>query len=425
MTTIILRMSALLLMLVTGGMVIAMGVGTTQPGYTIAAHVYDTDQDTRLLMLIDTHTRLTHPVMMPFIARRDVFFSPDGERVLIPHGVGDQTQMAVFDVQNGGLIYESPPEYIDCNPDLYDFRWSSDNEKITFRCRSYELPEAHLINLSTGETKQISPEPVYAVWWSPDSQLILLQTNYRLDIYDVTVGETTQLAEERTAIGASSWSPDGTQIVYIFNDSLRLVDFASGNQRIIHGGRLLSHWPIWSPDGRKIALVDYELRRPITIDMTTGERFIIDGGDLKIDSVVELTWSPMGDRFLIYDNWSLVLYDTVGEYIRLLSSDRIADYDFSSDGRFIAFATDASMLFAYDSQQDTIFNQWEVGSVQTLQWMPGADVQAVTYIQRNFENSAQAPLQLYWLDINSDAPQRLLDPHYSVINYTFWSRNND
>jgi len=414
---------------VTGGVVMAVGIGTTQPCHTIAAHVYDIEQETRLLMLIDTHTRLTHPVPMSHMPRRNVIFSPDGQRVLIPHGVGAETQLAVFSVQEGGLIYENPSQYVDCNPNLGLFNWSPNDEYVVFQCQSTALAGLHILDLARGETRQISPDDTSYVSWSPDSNAVLLKYENALVVYDVQSGEAQTLVEERTRIGLANWSPDGTQIAYIFNDSLRIVDIASGDQRIIPGGRMLTFKPQWSPDGRWIALVEQDLLRAMTVDLATDDIYLLDGGDLKINGVIELTWSPMGDTLaIIYADDApqrLALSDRIGEQMWALSNGLVDNYAFSSDGHFLGYLESDSILSVYDLEHHEVVNRWHEVDLQSLRWVPATTDRYLTYIYRNFEDSTQSPLQLYWLDINSDAPQRLLDPRYSVINYTFWSRNND
>jgi dipeptidyl aminopeptidase/acylaminoacyl peptidase len=429
MTTIILRISLWLAVLTISGVIVALGIGTTTPGYTIAAHVYDTERETRLLMLIDTHTQLTQAVPMPHMGRRDVFFSPDGRRMLIPYGVGAQTRLAVFSVREGGLIYESPPDYIDCNPYLSDFSWSSDNDKLLFTCQDTDQRGIHLFDIPPQRTWQISTDEQTNALWSPDSETLMLHSTNAIQTYTLATDTTHDLVSEQTRISAAQWSPDGTQIAYLFNDSLRLVDAQGGEPQIIYSGRFLIPIPSpqWSPDGRWMVIVERNLGQALSVNMDTGEHYVLDGDNLKVDGINRIAWTPSSEHLaIIYtdeDTSALALSNPTGEQVTTISVGYVSTYATAPDSHLLGFAQEDATLSVYDLTQDAMLNQWDIGIMQNMRWLP--DNAHVVYVYRNFDNIDQAPLQLYWLDVASDAPHPLLDSRYSVINYTVWSRDDD
>ncbi|HXD11326.1 MAG TPA: DPP IV N-terminal domain-containing protein, partial [Anaerolineales bacterium] len=140
---------------------------------------------------------------------------------------------------------------------------------------------------------------------SPDGKRIAFASNrngfWDLYLMDLSSGETTQLTDTPEYEGSPSWSPDGAFLVYeaYRDDNLELVigpaDDPTHNAAQLTNSSAADYSPAWSPGGRQIAFISEGEAMLADLDKTDSSRFVnLSNTDLASES--HPVWSPDGKR---------------------------------------------------------------------------------------------------------------------------------
>jgi len=142
---------------------------------------------------------------------------------------------------------------------------SPDGGNIAFASNRNGFWDLYLLDLTSGETTQLTDTPNYegAPTWSPDGSFLAFESyiNENLEIVigpsDDPLKDSVRLTTSLASDHSPSWAPGGRQIAFISNGEVILADLdQTGNGRFqnLSNTELASEsHPIWSPDGRRIA----------------------------------------------------------------------------------------------------------------------------------------------------------------------------
>jgi WD40 repeat protein len=151
----------------------------------------------------------------------ELFWSPDGQRIVAIHYNGDRIELSIWDAANGG-------------------------------------------HFSTYPTYPIASEGVMHVEWSPDGKRLALAFGEgTIQVWDVMNGRVLLSYRGHTQVMALAWSSDGKYLASAgdFNDDKTVQVRDATNGALIHFYWLYPHGAatiVWSPDGKYLALGDYE-----------------------------------------------------------------------------------------------------------------------------------------------------------------------
>lgn len=235
----------------------------------------------------------------------------DGQIAFISSRDGDY-RLYLMDVSRTLTRKLSQEAVLDCC-----LSWSPDGEQIGYMRRLGLNNEVFLMNLETGQSRQItrySGGVQNVLVWSPDSQRFLVVAADGTDrgIFMLNASDAQREAfNQHMAYGLSPhWSPNGQQIAFTMGTEGQQTTVAvgkgkgtdiyvsdgEGNQaRAITQRSATNLWPVWSPDGQQIAFVSIstgQVQVYITGLDGNGERQLTDSPGEKWGPL----WSPDGNQ---------------------------------------------------------------------------------------------------------------------------------
>lgn len=187
-----------------------------------------------------------------------------------------QTGAIILSMSDGNFyhLFAYHPQYLpltrltsdawdDINPAI-----SPDGSKLAFSSRRNGFWDIYILDLSNGQTTQITNTPDYegSPTWSSDEQWLAYESNKNghLDIYLSSLADPTQgpiqLTDGEGINYSPSWSPGGREIAFVSTRSgdpeIWLAKLDEVDQRYTNLSRSAdteeSH-PVWSPDGTQLA----------------------------------------------------------------------------------------------------------------------------------------------------------------------------
>ncbi len=153
--------------------------------------------------------------------------------------------------------------------------------------------------------------------WSPDGTRLAFRTNSRLLVASAAGGgEAVNVSGTMVSGGRVwnfAWSPNGTHLAFRadkerhFVWELYVASAAGGGEPVKVSGSLVPDGDVshdqfaWSPDGTRLAFIadkdaDNVRELYVTLPAGVGEPVKISGALVADGDVIELAWSPLGNR---------------------------------------------------------------------------------------------------------------------------------
>lgn len=142
---------------------------------------------------------------------------------------------------------------------------SPDGKQIAFASNRNGFWDLYRMDLSTGETTQLTDTPEYegAPTWSPDSTFLAYEI-YRNDNLDIAIGPSANPLQDAVLLTDSpasdhspTWAPGGRQIAFVSDGEIILADLDKTDvnrfSNLSNTAQASESHPIWSPDGTRLA----------------------------------------------------------------------------------------------------------------------------------------------------------------------------
>ena len=146
---------------------------------------------------------------------------------------------------------------------------SSDGTKIAFASNRNGYWDLYLLDLTTGDTTQLTDTPRYegAPTWSPDGAFLAYEAyiDENLEILvgpaDNPIQNAIQLTNSPNADYSPVWSPGGRQIAFVSNGDILVADLdrtdAGRFANLSDTDYASESHPVWSPDGTRLAWASF------------------------------------------------------------------------------------------------------------------------------------------------------------------------
>lgn len=211
----------------------------------------------------------------------DHVLSPDGTRVGISHGTGEDGRSRVYTLPLSGGV----PRLITPMAPSYLHGWSPDGRTLAYCAERNGEFDIYTIPVEGGEETRLTHTPGLndGPEYSPDGKHIWFNSvrSGLMQVWRMNADgsdQTRMTWEEDLNCWFPHLSPDGTQVAYIAykkgdvepgdhpahkNVEIRVMDANGQNTRVLaklFGGQGTLNVNSWSPDGKNLAFVSYRLK---------------------------------------------------------------------------------------------------------------------------------------------------------------------
>jgi tricorn protease len=303
----------------------------------------------------------------------DVWFSPDGHKVVYDrqgsnrfnwrrYRGGSQGVISIFDLQNNSYKELPHGRENSWNPmwigdSIY---YVSDKNEKTVNLYRYDVGSG-----STTELTHYTDSDIH--WPNTDGKTIVFERDGYLFRFDIASGQATkinpevrgdllatrpQLRKLAGAISAIALSPSGVRVAAEARGHIFSIPAKHGTTRdyTINSKGSRARFPDWSPDGKNVAYVsdasgEYQI---YTVPQMGGDPTQVT--EYKGPSIEGINWSPDNKHIAFTTaGLDLNLVDTSSKQVTTVYADTyagIGNYDFSPDGKWIAFIASGKNLFS-------------------------------------------------------------------------------
>ena len=197
-----------------------------------------------------TPTPTPTPTLAPF---------PEGGRIAFASGPGDNRQICVMYLDDGGQVCLTEDQVLNESP-----AWSPYGERLAFHFQqdddwdvySMKADGSDVMNLTNdSDANDGSPS------WSPDGSLIAFDStrdgNVEIYVMNADGSGVLRLTENQGDNWQPAWSPDGSRIAFVSdrdgNPEIYMMDADGSNQTRLSNDPGWDESPAWSPGGTRIA----------------------------------------------------------------------------------------------------------------------------------------------------------------------------
>jgi TolB protein len=266
----------------------------------------------------------------------------------------------------------------------YSPAWSPDGRQLAFVSDRSGTAQIYVMDADGNDIRQLTnlEQNARRPVWSPDGSKIAFATELPFrenNIYWIASDgtELTQVFSGEGYGGRISWSADGRQLIFDHHSAegfdLFLVNLDGSGLHTFasdvtaggptHGKPSWEFAPAWSPDGRLIAFNSNRLEGRLDVYIAN-----LDGSDLRnltphVNYAFGPVWSPDSRRLAFMSAGEGIYVAEVGstQLTKLSELSHLgtdADWSWSPDGRYLAFATGSGRNFniyvvAHDGSEQT------------------------------------------------------------------------
>jgi len=420
------RLSLVLAILLGAMCLSAIVIGASNPTTRIVAQIYSYEQDSQQIILLDINRNL--PIQLPFPVdfSGNMSISANGQRIILPVGALNQAAFSVWEIMTGRVV-DLPQEYINCSAS--GWRWLADNRHVLFQCRSNPLDGTiggmYTLDFETGlvYTLYNKPSLILANQWSPNFDRVGINNEGSVHIIGVHGENFMTITPQGRRFTFVAWLHDGDSVFLSGINTIERYDFATEELTVILDDFETSITPVLSPNAEWLALVTDERRpRAYALHLATGELYLLETTDTKINNVTWVGWSPDSQWVML----STSIESREGNIYYLARPDAAIVMELARNVESIpVWSPDGTQVSysVYDEMGNTYYSElmlWDITSFlppevispysQSPQWSPdGSGMVFIHYPQ---------PQQLRYRTQNGDI-RTLTNLRDSVVGFSF------
>lgn len=219
--------------------------------------------------------------------------SPDGTRVAFQDQSGEDSEIAVMNIDGSGYTRLTDNDAFDGSIPA----WSPDGSQIAFSSYRDGDSEIYVMTADGSGVEQLTENEVFDAGpdWSPDGNQIVFHSgpadNRHIYVMDADGSNIVQLTDDSASERSPVWAPDGDHIAFERSTNIYMMnaDGTDVRQLTTENGQS----PSWSPDGSQIVFEsDRNGDSEIFITDTDGESGLINLTNSPATEDRFPTWGP-------------------------------------------------------------------------------------------------------------------------------------
>ncbi len=365
-----------------------------------------------------------HPTQSSYGAR----WSPDGKWIAFLTQASDKSQIHVMRLAGGTSFPVSATQR-----NISAFEWSPDGKQIAFLQsedkEAVEKQRADKYGAFAIEDAEYSLNELWVMDFVPERlNERLLPVQMKDSAFQAQRKARPLLDSLNFTITRFQWSPDGSKIAFthqptplinsFLESDISVYDLASDTYALLVSNQSNDDFAAWSPDGKSI-LYETSLDDNTSNFFRNNKVFRIDLDGSRTEQLAkkfdenlgQLAWTPAGIFGIAWQKTErkLVQIDPQNGKYLILSElpPRIGDFDFSRDGRQVAFSGvgDKDLLEIYLSdfplRQTKVItdvsrqiDDWLVANSEVISWKSedGTTIEGVLHKPQNYDPNQKYPL---------------------------------
>jgi TolB protein len=214
-------------------------------------------------------------------------WSPDGTRIAFVRWIGDAPDIFAVGADGSNLVRLTDNPGQDFEP-----TWSPDGTLIAFVSERDGISAAYIMDADGANQRPFPglPDGVASLDWSPDGSRVvfdrIVDYHYRLFVLELLTGEVREL--DQVAGSKPCWSPDGQWIAFAGDAQIGIVRPDGSGLRWLTTQTGHNAHPTWSPDGTRIAYQSDDLGRDMICIVGVATGTFVRAADVGTSP----DWSP-------------------------------------------------------------------------------------------------------------------------------------